>query len=101
MAIQVSSKLIPKGGEAFALMDESHISGGYRTLDFVADLDVLDASVLKIGMLVHVQETGLYYRLNESFGWVVALNMESLPDMTEDPVALFESALADVPEYDH
>lgn len=63
MTIPLSSKLVPKGSNSFALIEDVFIQGGVRVTATYAALLALDASTLKPGMLGLTQDaTGTIYQ---------------------------------------
>ena len=60
--IQFTGPIKPLGSATFALLDDKFLKGGFRIVDKKADLQTIDATAMKVGMLVAVnEEDGMVY----------------------------------------
>lgn len=66
MAIQVSSFIIPKGGNQWYILEDKFLKGGLRVAATIAERDAIDVDSRKAGMLVVVQSDGKIYQLEAS-----------------------------------
>lgn len=66
MAIQVSSFIVPKGGNKWYVLEDKYIKGGLQVATDEAERDAIEADNRKAGMLVVVQSTGKIYQLENS-----------------------------------
>jgi hypothetical protein len=66
MAIQVSSFMIPKGGNQWYILEDKYLKGGLRVVPTITDRDAIDVDSLKAGMLVIVQADMKIYQMETS-----------------------------------
>lgn len=63
--IELTGNLKPLGASKFALLDDFYLKGGLRVLENKKDLENLDSSKLKKGMLVYVVEDDTLYECSD------------------------------------
>ena len=68
MPYQFASFLIPTGGNAFALLEDTYLKGGFRVVETEASLGGLHSSTLKNGMLALCQDTSNVYQYDSLLG---------------------------------
>ncbi len=61
MPIQLTSFLVPAGGNRFPLLEDIYVKGGVKIVANAAERDAIDPRVLKDGMLVINRATGEYH----------------------------------------
>lgn len=66
MAIQVTSFLVPKGGNRWYVLEDKYIKGGLQVVADIAERDGIDEENRKAGMIVVVQTDGKMYQLESS-----------------------------------
>lgn len=66
MAIQVTSFLIPKGGNKWYVLEDKYIRGGFQVVADEAERDAIEPDNRKAGMLVMVQATNKIYQMETS-----------------------------------
>lgn len=66
MAIQVSSFIVPRGGNKWYVLEDKYIKGGLQIADTIADRDAILEENRKAGMLVIVQTDNKIYQLEAS-----------------------------------
>ncbi len=80
MPISLSSRLIPKNSNKFALLEDIHIQGGIRTVLSIVERDAIDITTRKVGMLANTTSDGHFWALNaDLISW-------SLLDVGDDSV---------------
>lgn len=66
MAIQVSSFIVPKGGNKWYVLEDKYLKGGLQVVASNAERDAIEVDNRKAGMLVVVQSNGKLYQLETS-----------------------------------
>ena len=77
MAIQVVSFLIPTNGNTFSVLEDKYLKGGFRSVSITSDLNSLDSTVLKEGMVVVTNDTGFLWKLGSDLTTWSRLEMGS------------------------
>lgn len=66
MAVQLSSFLVPKGGNKWYILEDRYLLGGLQVVADEAERDAIEVDNRKAGMIVVVQTTGKMYQLENS-----------------------------------
>lgn len=87
MPIFIASSLLPRNGNSYFLLEDTHVRGGFRTCSTLAQLEEIPQSSRKQGMVVSVSQTGLLYMLaSDLLTW-----SNILPDATGEAPGLLSA----------
>ncbi len=62
--IEIISKIVPKNGRDFPVVEDSYVQGGFRSLEAESDRNAIPVSSRKTGMIVYVRDDQKYYKLS-------------------------------------
>lgn len=70
MSIPCVSRLVPANSQAFALLEDVYLHGGFRAVATVEEMNAIHASCRKAGMHVFIPEVGYFKLHSDLITWL-------------------------------